>query len=365
MQIRNLTGIRGFAALWVALFHFQATSGVASLKLGPVIGGGVLGVDIFFVLSGLILAITYAPRFAVQGFNWRLCGDFVLRRFARIYPLHLATFLLMVLFWDIASENNYDFRGLLTNNWWSALCNLLLIHAWGLTRQLSWNAPSWSVSAEWFAYLTVFPLCVIVMRKRSALQVMAVAMLVWMAFLGFVLACHGGKLSQVTTDGFLRIIPEFVAGYATYRVVIGSQQRLSGSLSTLLALSGIALILLLPFAALVFLLPAIVLLMIGLYRGGGAVDWIFGNSAVVFLGEISYSIYMIHIFVQIIANQIIRRLDIATTATHGCLILLAEMIATIGLGYLGYYLIEVPARKALVSRMTHRRGILAMSLDSI
>src|ERR1035441_9002169 len=153
MQIKNLTGIRGFAALWVALFHFQSTAVVSVLNLGHVIGGGALGVDIFFVLSGLILAITYAPRFAIQGFTWSLFGDFVIRRLARIYPLHLGTFLLMLVSWKITSQTTYEFRGLVANDWWSALCNLLLTHAWGITKRLSWNTPSWSVSAEWFAYV--------------------------------------------------------------------------------------------------------------------------------------------------------------------------------------------------------------------
>jgi len=365
MQIKNLTGIRGLAALWVALFHFQSTAVVATLKLGPVIGGGALGVDIFFVLSGLILAITYAPRFALQGFSWSLFGDFVIRRFARIYPLHLATFLVMFVSWEVAAQNNYNFRGLVINDWWSALCNLLLMHAWGLTRQLSWNSPSWSVSAEWFAYLAVFPFCVIVMTKRSAAQAMAVAMTVWLLFLGYVFAFRGGELSQVTTDGVLRIIPEFLAGYATYRVVTGSRRLPSGNLSTLLGLSGLIVILLLPPVALTLLLPAILLLMIGLYRGGQFVDRVFGNAVVVFLGEISYSIYMTHIFVLIIANQIVRHLTVAPTATHACLILLAEVIATLSLGYLGYCLLEAPARKALVPRGARGRGMQTMSLDTI
>jgi peptidoglycan/LPS O-acetylase OafA/YrhL len=365
MQIRNLTGIRGFAALWVALFHFQSTTAVAALKWGPVIGGGEFGVDLFFVLSGLILAITYAPRFAMQGFSRSLFRHFVIRRFARIYPLHLATFLVMFASWEIASQTNYNFRGVVTNDWWSALSNVLMTHAWGFTKHLSWNTPSWSVSAEWFAYLAVFPLCVIILKKRSAAQAMAIAMIAWLLFVAFVFAFHGAELSQVTTDGVLRIIPEFLGGYATYRVLIESRRLPSGTISTLMGLSGIILILLLPPAALIFLLPAIVLLMIGLYRGGGLVDRVFGNSMAVFLGEISYSIYMIHVFVLIIANQLVRHMAIAPTVTNGSLLLMAEVISTIFLGYLGYCLLEAPARKALIPRLMPGSEMPAMNLDTI
>jgi peptidoglycan/LPS O-acetylase OafA/YrhL len=351
MQIKNLTGIRGFAALWVALFHFQSTAVVSTLNLGPVIGGGAYGVDIFFVLSGLILAINYAPRFANEGFNWNSFGDFLIRRFARIYPLHLATFLVMFVSWEVASQTSYQFHGLVVNDWWSAICNLLLVHAWGLTRRLSWNTPSWSVSAEWFAYLAVFPVCVVLMKKLSAAQAMAVSMIVWMLFVAYVLALRDGDLMQVNADGALRIIPEFFAGYATYRLVVASRSPAAGNLPTFLGLSGIVLTLLLPPAALVLLLPAILLLMIGLYRGGRLVDWAFGNAVLVFLGEISYSIYMLHMFVQIIASQIVHHLAIAPTANHARLILLAEVLSTICLGYLGYVWLEAPARRSLVARM--------------
>lgn len=363
MTLKNLTGVRGVAALWVVLYHFQATTVVvSSLSLGSVIGGGACGVDVFFVLSGLILSITYAPRFAAQGFTRRSFGDFLRKRLARIYPTHLLTFLAMLASWRIASQTGISVHSDVTNDTWSALCNLLLVHAWGFTKALSWNGPSWSVSAEWFAYLALFPLCVLVMRRLSAAQCMIVSMILWSSFVGFVIAT-GTSLELVTTNGIARIIPEFLAGYAIWRC-LNTMPRASGDLYALPGIVGIALSLLLSSPGFALLLPAIVLLMIGLHRGGVWVDRLFGNRWMVFCGKISYSIYMTHLFVLIAANQILRRWVVVPTALNGRLVLIFEVLIAIAAGYLCYRLIEAPARQLLVAGRGRRAGALGSPIRS-
>jgi peptidoglycan/LPS O-acetylase OafA/YrhL len=353
--LKNLTGIRGVAALWVVLFHFQATILVhATLRLGPLIGGGACGVDVFFVLSGLILSITYGPRLAAQRLTLQAYGDFLRKRLARIYPTHLFTFLIMLASWGAAAKSGITVHGEASNDAWSALCNLLLIHAWGATKTLSWNGPSWSVSAEWFAYVALFPFSVMVLRRLSAFQSMIVAMMLWSAFMGFLIATHR-SLEVVTTTGIARIAPEFVAGYAIWRC-LGTLPRAPGDLYVLLGAVGIALSLLLPSLKFAPLLPAIVALMLGLHRGGVWVDRLFGNRLVVFFGKISYSIYMMHLFVLIIANQLLRHAVVAPTALNGRFVLLAEVLAAVIAGYLCYRLVEAPARRLLVDGWDRRRS---------
>ena len=355
MTLKNLTGVRGVAALWVVLYHFQATTLVVStIDLGSVIGGGACGVDVFFVLSGLILSITYAPRIAAQGFTRRVFGDFLWKRLARIYPTHVVTFLIMLVSWGIAAQTSMSLHSDVTNDGWSALCNLLLIHAWGFSRTLSWNGPSWSVSAEWFAYVALFPFCVLVMRRFSAAQSMTVSMLLWSAYVGFVIA-SGTSLELVTTNGIVRIVPEFLAGYAIWRC-LATMPRAPGDLYALLGIVGIALSLLLPSPGFALLLPAIVFLMMGLHRGGLWVDRLFGNRLMVFCGKISYSIYMAHLFVLIAANQILRRWHLAPTAFDGRLALMFEVLLAILAGYVCYRLIEAPARQVLVAGLARRDG---------
>ena len=97
-NIKSLTGIRGFAALWVVLFHIQGGPFSRGLIGGEFLKHGFWGVDVFFVL----------------------------------------------------------FR--------EAIVNLALLHAWGVTHVLSWNDVSWSISTEWFAYLTLLVPCLRFLR---------------------------------------------------------------------------------------------------------------------------------------------------------------------------------------------------------
>jgi peptidoglycan/LPS O-acetylase OafA/YrhL len=81
--LEGLTGIRFFAAMGVVLFHVGYTP-VARLSplLGAVSGHGYAAVGLFYVLSGFVLAYTYAGRRPDV-------RAFYVARFARVYPLYL------------------------------------------------------------------------------------------------------------------------------------------------------------------------------------------------------------------------------------------------------------------------------------
>jgi peptidoglycan/LPS O-acetylase OafA/YrhL len=86
-EIRSLTGLRGLAAAWVVLYHFHQADASAG-ALGTFLRHGYLAVDIFFVLSGFVMALSYTHLFA-KGLSVQSFGVFLVRRFARIYPLYI------------------------------------------------------------------------------------------------------------------------------------------------------------------------------------------------------------------------------------------------------------------------------------
>jgi peptidoglycan/LPS O-acetylase OafA/YrhL len=355
--VDNLTGIRGFAALWVACFHFQNLPIMESLHLGPIVTRGFRGVDVFFVLSGLVLALNYAQRFASPRLDWGMFREFLIRRFARIYPVHLATFLIVFMGFEFAVHTGHNFPLQQNDDLWTAVCNLLMIHAWGMTKDVSWNIASWSISAEWFAYIFVFPFCVLVLRRLSAIGCLTVTFLAWLLFLGFVFFLQRGGLAFATTDGALRIIPEFIGGYSVYRMIMQSSVKISGNSSAAIGLAGILIISYLPAAFVVFLLPATMMLMIGLHAGGSVVNAVFGNRPAIFLGEISYSIYMIHLIVAVLFDHFAWALRVSPTLIHAVLILIIEMLTTIGLAYLMYISIELPGRAMIAQKLTRAFGL--------
>src|SRR5215472_15992241 len=81
----SLTGLRGVAAVVVVLYHAQILR--TGVRVGSGIARGYLAVDLFFLLSGFVLAHVYGARIAAS--PWREIGPFFWARFAKIYPIHL------------------------------------------------------------------------------------------------------------------------------------------------------------------------------------------------------------------------------------------------------------------------------------
>lgn len=355
-DIRSLTALRFFAAIMVVLFHFASRSEPESVLRGAFFRNGYLGVDLFFVLSGFILAHVYLGL--IEAGKFRL-GEFLINRLARLYPLH-AVMLLLTLSWGLAMwtaqlapiESYGPQIGLdpATGGGQAAhfASHLLLVHAWGGDGRLYFNGPSWSISAEWFAYLA-FPAIAagcLAMRARPWTGLgLGLALLGAAEIASLVL--FGTSLTQRTFDfGIMRIAPEFVLGCLGYlllrHVHLPATVSRLGLPSVILAvglgLSGLTSTIVLPV-----LFTALIVLLADAERSGH-LGWQGAPAPLLYLGEISYSIYLTHLFVGRIVFQIMGR--ILGHDPH------ALPSAVIGLGVLvvlaaaavSYHLIEQPAR---------------------
>src|SRR5690348_79706 len=139
----SLTPLRGIAALYVVLFHL--TRAGADPSVPGFFLRGYLGVDLFFILSGFVLAHVYAREFLADR-SGRAIGAFLWTRVARLYPVHI--FVLGVLVIGHAAR---DMPTL------TLLGNFLLILVPWPVEPL--NSMAWSLSAEWYAYL-LFPVMI-------------------------------------------------------------------------------------------------------------------------------------------------------------------------------------------------------------
>src|ERR1035441_1747259 len=272
-RIDNLTGIRAIAALWVVMFHLSAYVYFHSLE--AVVKSGWMGVDIFYVLSGLVLSFVYVSKLP-STFDWKWYRIFLSRRIAKIYPLHIITFCLMLGLVMVARHFHY----LITKSddtAWSAFCNVLMLHSLGLTNRLSWNDPSWSVSAEWIAYSVIFAPMVFLLRRVRIVYVAVLTALLWTSLILLTaLVLKSSSVGALTTNGVLRIVPEFLAGYLLFRL-LETHAVERGDL-----VSGVGILLLMTVASFAkrdtwMLLPAVMTLLGGLYAGGGVSDRVFGN----------------------------------------------------------------------------------------
>jgi peptidoglycan/LPS O-acetylase OafA/YrhL len=161
-ELKALTGIRFYAALFVFLSHVTVIPGMERLGGGRLIFNvGVVGVSLFFVLSGFILTYNYADVFR-STVSLATYTRFVWDRWTKIYPVHLATFLIILPI-QMFSPN-------LPLDWRAVPIHLLLLQCWWPLTQPKFlhylNVPSWSISCEWFFYLMA-PMAIFCVLQRK------------------------------------------------------------------------------------------------------------------------------------------------------------------------------------------------------
>jgi peptidoglycan/LPS O-acetylase OafA/YrhL len=143
-RIPCLDGLRGLAALAVVLFHFNIFF-LPQARL-PFVGRAYLAVDLFFMLSGFVMAHVYGRLLAS---NWRVHAPLFARaRFARLYPLFAVTTLGMLVVFALSHRP----LSLVSFSGGSLALQPFLLQQWA--PGLSWDYPSWSISTEAEAYVS-------------------------------------------------------------------------------------------------------------------------------------------------------------------------------------------------------------------
>ncbi|MEM5470909.1 acyltransferase [Hoeflea sp. AS60] len=140
--------------------------------------------DMFFIMSGFLIFEHYG-RMENTSENYVL---FLIKRLSRLYPLHLITLMFFVAFGVLVHLGLLHSQGADTRYDFSALpANLLLIQAWGVDSELTFNYVSWSLSGEWFAYL-IFPIVLFASARGRA---MGLALLVAVIIVALEIADNG------------------------------------------------------------------------------------------------------------------------------------------------------------------------------
>lgn len=353
-DLRALTTLRFLAAAWVVLY-----TAWAYLDFGFVptaVTKGYLGVEVFFVLSGFILSHVYLEQAGSKRFSY---GGFLWARIARVYPLHLVTLFAMVGLGVAATLAGVAVDASLTD--WRALpAHLSMTHAWGLAPLAAFNHPSWSISAEWFAYLS-FPAFALVawrLRGRPWLAVGLAAALVAALYAVFP-RLAGFPLTQATFAwGALRIVPCFAYGCAVHllwrsNVVKDARIAKVGAALSLAAILGLASFGA-PDAALTIAFGALILCLASLTSTGSR---LLSGRVGVYLGEISYAVYMVCFPWELVATNVMQKLLGAGEVLPPTLWFVL-FLGVIPVAALAHHLVERPARTAM-RRLAERRNAVA------
>lgn len=342
-HLKPLTSMRFLAAFWVVMYHYwpKLDLGAATGWTPGIVAQGYLGVELFFVLSGFILCHVYLEGFGTERFSY---GSFLWARLARVYPLHLATLAGVGVLALGATLAGFSIDGNVID-WASLPANLTMTHAWGLAPQAAWNHPSWSISAEWFAYLT-FPAFAFVawkLRARPGLALILATAGLFSTYAVFEILA-GFRLTQATIHwGALRIVPCFAYGCAAYLA------WRAGGLSRPLLMALAATALIVACAALqmwdgvtVALFGVLILALAGLSDRRGWLESRLG----VWLGEVSYSVYMVCVPWKLLAVNALARLNGGSELLPWWM-WAGVVLAIVPIAGLSHHLIERPARSML------------------
>jgi peptidoglycan/LPS O-acetylase OafA/YrhL len=333
-ELPALTSLRGIAALVVVLFHssyyaFHFAGG------GPpwLWRRGYLAVDLFFILSGFVLAHVYGYRLTKEQ-SWLTIGKFLWARFCRIYPASLFTtgvFVLAFTLGKLPFPAGVSFREQL-------IAALLLMQVPWLGEVVI-NSPSWSISAECYAYL-LFPFVALIIFRLTG----GIAVTVSIALLTVIAV--SGPQGVSGWDALGRALPEFTVGILAYRSYKERFFRKIWEKDATLIITGTVMIAaylagLSDGLMVVLLVP----LLLASVCNSGKMAGMLKAAPLRWLGEVSYSVYIFQILPFMVAVSLA-----GTLVAYGLDGFRFEVIAAlfaIASGVLVHRCVDVPARAVL------------------
>jgi exopolysaccharide production protein ExoZ len=340
-MLQTLQAGRALAAISVAAFHLSVMMGVDRYGGVPVFQEftkhGSRGVDFFFVLSGFIILFAHVGDIGKP----RAWGEYIYRRFVRLYPiywLYTAGFVALLAL-------GFGTQASLPTGLGDWLSTVTLI-------RFSDGSPPITVAWTLFhevAFYAAFSL--LILNKRLGVAFFAIATCVCLALYQYPDTGERGPFNTYTAAYNLffllgmgaywlfrrggRGVAEFVAGAAIFGFALLTM-GLPYQLSPLLLAIGLA-----------FLVAGAT----KLERGGAIKVPVFLS----FIGNASYTIYLVHIAVEGLLLKIALKTHLyqAVGAQVTYLLVLA---ATIGAGCVAYVLVERPLLTYLQARHKRRRA---------
>jgi peptidoglycan/LPS O-acetylase OafA/YrhL len=361
-HVRSLDSLRGIAALMVVVFHFPI---VTSLSGVPLFRNAWLCVDFFFVLSGFVISFAYGERLNSAAAGIR----FVIRRFGRLWPLHVTLLVAFASLQLAKAIAGFLHAGLKTDAFTGVYslsdlpANFLLFQAVPINSAESWNGPAWSISVEFYTYIifAAAALAFRIHRHPILCSAISIACGVGLYFLSpkYMQTVSAG----VITAAILRCMCGFFVGVSVHWLWKRYRLTRPGTLAEVTAVVLTVLFMSLrnmytPYSlAAPVLFGAVIFVMA---HEAGRISTLLLNPAFIRLGELSYSIYMVHFFIfQVIRIVFTKSLNMAPIRDAdepakllynivnpfvGDIVLVGMMAIVIGTSALTYRLVEVPGR---------------------
>jgi peptidoglycan/LPS O-acetylase OafA/YrhL len=356
--IYSLEGLRGIAATLVALYHCWPSN----IRNFSIILNGWLWVDLFFVLSGCVMAHAYDGKIT----NVQHLKSFFLKRLGRLYPLHLVTtgaFLLVIAVLPVIATGAKDILGfensaasnslLYSKAFWIKIVeqlpyHLTLTHGLNTVSPLMLNIPSWSISTE-FAVYVLFAVFWLAAHPYPNLKI-SITLLLSIGSISY-LFLYGGSanLGYMNDLGFWRCLGGFALGTFIPKVwfwLKSCNENKQAAISSSIQYLGLALALALFILAnkhphSTYLAPLVFfILVLGIGAKETIVTRFLSLKPMVTLGTLSYSIYLWHMPLLLFLKPVAALLP----PWGREVLVLPYLLILIGIAKLSYKYIEAPWR---------------------
>lgn len=340
-QLDALTGARGIAAWLVVFYHIGGSFAFAIPAIATaILAKGYLAVDLFFVLSGFVMWLTYGE--ALRRPSSDATRTFLWHRFARIYPLYAANLLAMILLLlPLLWHRQLDPRAFPPGE---LPLHFAMAQNWGFTPANSWNQPGWSISTEFAAYLALPLIAPLVWKlpRSSGFALLATGALAWALQAVFAAGGHASLVDNIGTFGLMRCACGFLAG------AIACQCWLTAPRSSALAYAALGSVTAILWAAGIIgeplaTIPLFASLVVILAATSAQRYNPFSSRLAVWLGELSYATYLSHCLLWIMFRIAVpgadKHISVTQTALFAALLLV--------LSWLQYRHVEKPARDGL------------------
>jgi peptidoglycan/LPS O-acetylase OafA/YrhL len=344
-QLRSLTSLRFFAALLVLGSHMRPLSDshstLARHTYEIFLSEGYVGVTFFFILSGFILSHSYADRLLNSMVSPR---QFWVARIARVYPLHAMTMVMSLPLSVLAGIGVAKISVQLLAQ--ATLTQSFMPAEWVYS---SLNFPAWSLSVEAFFY-ALFPLLV----RLSTIRLIAVVAL-GCVYHSIVAVCAWNVHFLAYTFPPARLI-DFVVGILAYRTYVRCNEA-SQARATILQLAALSSLGLMYFGArsasqalrydLLYVLPMAAVILSCAWQHG-LVARVLARPGLVFLGDASFALYLIHQIIIRVGEIGRSHLRSPSDLTATVVYVLLSVAASIAI----YRSMEIPAKRIIIKLLT-------------
>ena len=319
--------------------------------------GGECGVSFFFILSGFVLSYAYSDKISNGTFNNK---SLFARQFKKIYPLHIATFLIMFIL-DLKLERYYDIYVIIPN--------VLLLQSWFPDDSFYFvaNGASWFLCDILFFYL-IFPNVNKFILNNNTRRITIYLTVIFLLYIWLIISIPDSLINPILYANPLTRLLDFSIGIVVYKIYISEKcMKFGNNMMTYspLKVSIIEITLILSIVAIAIaypmipqrvrtvslfwmIIPVFLLFFAISDKSNGVLSLLLQNKSMVWLGNISFDIYIIHMPVLRIFNSILSKTGLLENRTIPHFIIFS--IILIVLSYYTHIIMNNTKRKRILKR---------------